>query len=142
MRLRYRTGIATFIQFIVMSLLSIVNGIESVVSTCDGKSGSCLSNAFATTVFFVVISLWFASIWLLGYFAQDQRSRRLAYLLIIVEFGVIMIAGFNFQNHTNAISAATSLIDIALASWVIVLAFKLSRSKGGRIMSRPTRHKN
>lgn len=142
MRLRYRTGIATFIQFIVMSLLSIVNGIESVVTTCGTKSGSCLTNAFATTVFFLVISLWFASIWILGYFAQDQRSQRLAYLLIAVEFAVIMIAGFNIQNHTTTISTATSLIDVGLAIWVIVLAFKLSRAKGGRIMSRSTGRTN
>lgn len=143
MRLRYRTGIATFIQFIVMSLLSFVNGIESVVSTCGGdNSGNCLSNAFATTIFCIIISLWFASIWILGYFAQDQRSQRLAYMLIAVEFGVIAIAGFNFQNHTTTISAGTSLIDIALASWVIILAFKLSRSKGGRITSRSIRHKS
>lgn len=136
MRLRYRTGIATFIQFIVMSLLTIVNGIESVVTTCDLKSGSCLSNALASTVFFVIVSLWFASIWILGYFAQDQRSKRLAYLLIAVELGVIAIAAFNVQNHTTVLSTATSLIDIGLAIWVIILAFKLSRARGGRIMPR------
>lgn len=142
MRLRYRTGIATFIQFIIMSLLTIVNGIESVVTTCDVKSGSCLTNALATTVFFIIVSLWFASIWILGYFAQDQRSQRLAYLLIAVELGVIMVATFNVQNHTTIVSTATSVIDIGLAIWVIILAFKLSRAKGGRIMSRSVNRKN
>ncbi len=135
MRLNYHTGIATLVQFVVMTLLFLISGIESVASGCTRQGGDCIDSVFVSVVFFILAALWFGAIWVLGFAAQDKRSHRLAYILIAVELLVIMVATFNARNHTNTLSLLTSLIDIALAVWVIVLAYKLSRSKGGRIMA-------
>lgn len=135
MRLNYHTGIATLVQFVVMSLLFIINGIQAVTNGCTKQGGNCIDAVFVSVVFFILAALWFGSIWILGFFAQDRRSQKLAYLLIAVELAVIAVASFNARNETDTLRQATSLIDIALASWVILLAYKLSRSKGGRIMA-------
>ena len=134
MRLNYHTGIATLVQLFVMTLLILVNGVESVASSCTSDSGNCTDAIFVSVVFFIVTGLWFGGIWVLGFAAQDRRSRKLAYLLIVTELAVILVASFNARNYPNALSLVTSLVDIALAAWVIILAFKLSRAGGGRIM--------
>lgn len=136
MRLYYRTAIATFIQFVSLSLLGIANGLDSIVTTCSARGSDCVSNVIVSLLFFILTVFWFASIWVLGYSAQERRSRRLAYALIAVEAAVIIVASFNAKHHTNLLSLLTSIVDISLAVWVIVLAFRLSRSRGGRIMAR------
>ena len=83
-----------------------------------------------------MVVLYFGFIWALGYIAQLKRSKRLAQLLIAAEAFIALIALFNVRHHNDFISLMTSLIDIALATWVILLAFRLMRSKGGRVVVR------
>ncbi len=135
MFLHYRTAVATFVQFVSMSLLGIANAADSSISTCASRGSDCVSNLMVSIIFYILTALWFGFIWSLGYAAQDRRSARLAYLLIGIELMVIMVASFNAKHHTNLINLFTSVVDIGLALWVILLAWRLSRAKGGRIVA-------
>ncbi len=135
MLLQYRTAVATLIQFIVVSLFSLINGADSVISTCSARHNHCVSNMLATTLLFLLTTFFFGTIWVLGFAVQDRRSRRLAYLLIMIEAAVFLIAAFNGSNHHNFIGLLASVANALLAIWVAILAFRLSRAKGGRIMA-------
>ncbi len=136
MKLKYHTAIATFIQFITLSLLNIANGLNSIVTTCRTTETDCVSNSLVSVIFFILATGWFAFIWVLGYLAQERRSKRLAQALIAAEGLIALIAYFNARHHTDWLSLATSLIDLLLAIWIIILAFRLMRAGGGRITSR------
>jgi uncharacterized membrane protein len=135
-RLRYETAIATFIQFVTLSLLGIANAVNSTVTTCHADSHDCISNLIVSIIFFILTALWFACVWVLGFAAQERRSKRLAQLLIAVEAFIALIALFNARHHTDFLSLFTSILDLSLAVWIIVLAWRLMRSSGGRIVAR------
>jgi len=136
MKLKYETAVATLIQFILLSFLGIANGLNSVVTTCHKDGGDCISNLIVSTIFFILTAVFFAFIWILGYSAQERRSKRLAQLLICAEALIALIAFFNAKHHTDALSLITSLTDLCLAIWIITLAFRLMRANGGRVVSR------
>lgn len=136
MRFRYETGAITLVQFIVLSLLGIANGLNSIVTTCHADGHDCISNLIVSLIFFIITATWFAFIWILGYTAQERRSKRLAQALIAAEAMIALIAYFNARHHTDWLSLLTSLIDLILAIWVITLAFRLMRAKGGRVVAR------
>lgn len=136
MRLRYQTGIAALIQFIILSLLGIANGLNSIITTCHKDSSDCISNLIVSIIFFILTATWFAALWVLAYAAQERRSRRLSQILICAEGLVALIAFFNARHHTDWLSLLTSLLDLALALWIILLAFRLMRAKGGRVVTR------
>jgi drug/metabolite transporter (DMT)-like permease len=134
-KLTYQTAVATLIQFITLSFLGIANALNSIVTTCRHDGHDCVSNLIVSIIFFILTALWFGAVWILGTLAQERRSKRLALLLIGAEGIIAMIAYFNARHHTDAIGLATSLIDLALALWIIILAFRLVRAKGERITS-------
>jgi hypothetical protein len=136
MRFRYELGIITLIQFILLSLLGIANGLNSIVTTCHNTGRDCISNLIVSLIFFIITVAWFAFIWILGYTVQERRSKRLAQVLIAAEALIALIALFNAKHHTDWLSLITSIIDLTLAVWVIWLAFRLIRSGGGRTVTR------
>jgi hypothetical protein len=143
MRLTYETGPATLIQFILLAFLNIVNAIYSIIATCTNGSNTnanCATNALSSVVFYILVVFWFGIICFIGFAAQNKRSKRMSQILIAAELSVVAVAAFNIKqgisNHTNAISMFTSLIDLILAAWVISLAFRLMRAKGGRVVNR------
>ncbi|HVI60769.1 MAG TPA: hypothetical protein VM535_01290, partial [Candidatus Saccharimonadales bacterium] len=96
----------------------------------------CISNLIVSLIFFILTTAWFGFIWILGYSAQERRSRRLAQVLIAAESLIALIAFFNARHHTDWLSLSTSVIDLVLAVWVIALAFRLMRAGGGRVVAR------
>jgi hypothetical protein len=136
MKLTYQTSIATLIQFITLVVLNIGTGAVSVVTSCSGKGGNCVSNLLVSLLFFLLICVWFGAIWILGYLAQDRRNKRLAQLLIIAEVCIAAVALFNIKHHSNLLSLGTSIIDFGLCVWVITLAYRLMKSGGGRIVTK------
>ena len=138
MRLTYETGVATLIQFIVLSFLNIANTIVSIITTCSHNSGDCVTNMLSSVVFYLLIVAWFGIIAVVGYKAQSNRSKRMAQVLMAAEFMVFVVAAYNIKlgitYHNGALSLFTSLIDTILAVWIITLAFRLMRSKGGRVV--------
>ena len=141
MKFKYETGVITLVQFILLSLLGIANGLNSIVTTCHAAGNDCISNMIVSLIFFILTTAWFAFIWILGYTAQDRRSRRLAQVLIAAEAMIALIALFNARHHTDVLGLATSVIDLVLAVWVITLAFRLMRAGGARVVSHPRRRR-
>jgi len=138
MKLRYQTAIATLIQFITMTLLNVGTATVSVVTTCKPGNNDCISNLIVSMLYFLLLAAWFGAIWVLGIATQQLRSRRLALLLIAGESAILLVAAFNALHHTDILGLLTSLIDIALALWVIFLASRLVFANGGRIVTKHT----
>jgi hypothetical protein len=141
MKLKYQTGIATMIQFITLSFLGIANGANSVVATCRHDSTDCVSNLIVSIIFFILTALWFGGVWILGAMAQESRNKRLALLLIGAEGLIALVATFNAKHHNDLLGLVTSLIDLILAVWIIILAWRLLTSDGKRITSGGRRRK-
>lgn len=135
-KLTYQTAVATMIQFIILSLLSLANSLNSIIGTCVKDSGKCIENMIPSIILFILITIWFGLIWALGYMAQERRSRRLALALIGAELLIAAIAFFSIKHHSDYLSLVTSLIDFVLSIWIITLAFRLMRAGGGRVVTR------
>lgn len=133
MLFKYQVAIITLVQFITISFLGIANGLYSIISTCV-EHDECLSNALVSIIYFILIAVWFGFLWILAYSAQERRSKRLAQLLIAAEGLVALIALFNARHHPDPLGLITSIVDFVLAIWVILLAFRLMRAKGGRVV--------
>jgi hypothetical protein len=139
-KLRYETGTATLVQFLIIMLLGFIGGLAGIISQCRGTDvPSCVQDSVVSLAYILILAGWFGFIAMLGYAAQDQRSHRLAKFLIAAEALVLLISLFNAKHYPNALGLITSLTDAALAVWVIVLAFRLNRAKGGRITATSTR---
>jgi hypothetical protein len=139
-KLRYETGTATLVQFLIIMLLGFIGGIVGVVQQCHGSDiASCVQGSVVTLAYVLILAGWFGFIAMLGYAAQDQRSHRLAKVLMATELLVLLIALFNAKHYPNILGLITSLTDAALAAWVILLAFRLNQAKGGRITATAAR---
>ncbi len=140
MRLRYETGIAAMIQFMVISLLNLVNAIVNSINSCrDADTYSCVSGIGIDMLYVLVVAGWFGFVWVLAYAAQERRDHRLATILIGAEGMILAVALFNAKHFPDILGLIISVVDAALAIWVIWLAVKILRAKGGRITTRTTR---
>lgn len=139
MKLTYQTGIAALIQFIVLSFLTLASQLDSVITTCHKDGGNCISNLITSTILYFLVVIVFGTIWLIGYGAQSRRSRRLAQLLICIEALIALVALFSIKlslhSHKNILGLLASLGIIGLAVWIIVLAYRLMKAGGGRVVA-------
>jgi hypothetical protein len=140
MRITYETGVATLIQFIVLAFSNIANTVVSVIETCHHSQTDCVTNMLSSVVFYLLAVGWFGLIAAIGYNAQIKRSKKLCQILIMAELIVFLVAAYNIKlgltYHNGALSLFTSLIDSILAIWVITLAYRLIRARGGRVVNR------
>lgn len=137
MKLTYQVGIATLIQLGIMSLLNIANGVVSAGQQCVQNSSDCPGDIITSLLYFMVITIWFTFLWILSAAAQERRSRKLAFIVIGGEFLVFAVALFNTHSniHNNILGFITSIIDAALAAWVILLGIRLFIAGGSRVTS-------
>lgn len=136
MRLKYEISLVTLVQFIVMSLLSLANSLNSIIVTCVKESGTCIENMIPSIILFILIAIWFAFIWILGYTVQERRGRKLTAALIGAEGITALVALFSVKHHVDALSLVTSLIDLVLSSWVLLLATRIFIAGESRVVSR------
>lgn len=136
MKIKYETNIATLVQFITLSLLNIATGLNSIITTCIHNSNDCVTNTMLSVIFFIIVAIFFAGVWVLGYTVQDRRSTRLAQLLILVEIAIFLFALLNAKNHTDLLSLFTSITDMLLAIWVIASCLVLIKNGGKRAPAR------
>ncbi len=141
MKLRYETGVAAMTQFLAVIFLNFIGAIVSSIDVCTGATNAydCVSGIGIDLLYVIILAFWFGFLWVLAYAAQDRRDHRLATILMAAEFMVLVVALFNAKHFPNIIGLITSLTNAALAVWVIYLAFRLTRAKGGRITARTTR---
>ena len=133
MKLRYETGTATLIQFAVITILGIVTQLSSTLTSCFKHTGNCVSDSLTALIYIILLAVWLGTVSVIGYGAQEKRSRRLAQLLIAAEGMIAIIALFNARHYPNIMGLIASLIDLGIAAWIIMLAWRLMRAKGGRI---------
>jgi hypothetical protein len=139
MRLRYETGTAAFTQFLVVTSLSFINGVSAIISGCTGHNkDDCVSNGTVSLLFILLTVGWLGFVWAVGFAAQAKRNHHLAVVLIAIEGCMAVVSLFDARHHPNILGLVTSLIDAAVALWVALLAYRLSRSKGGRIPVKTT----
>lgn len=143
MKLTYETGTATLIQFITLGMLNILTGLDSIIQTCRHDGTNCLENVFTSFVFYILIVGWFGIVCVIGYAAEQKRSRRLAQLLILAEIMIAFVAFFNIRlnlkYHNGFLTLITSLADLVLAIWIITLAYRLMKAGSGRVVT--TKHR-
>ena len=136
MRLTYETGIATTIQLIAMTALNFINAVSTSIGQCTTSGSDCAGNIITNLLFFMLVTVWFIFIWVVGFAAQDRRSRRLSQLLMLAEFFTAAVALFDLIHRSSSFwGEISSFIDAALAVWVLYLAYRLMRAKGGRVVS-------
>jgi hypothetical protein len=136
MRVRYETGIATFVQFVIGIGLSFVGSVASIIGGCRGHSGvDCASNTLVSLVLVILTVGAFGALLALGYAAQERRSSRLALILIGAEALAALIYLFDAKHSPGIIDRLTNVAGFAVAAWVIIVAVRLARSKGRRIVS-------
>jgi hypothetical protein len=133
MKLTYQTGIAALIHLAVMTVLNVANGVNSSVMQCTTGSSDCIGNIITSMLYFMVLTIWFALLWILAAATQERRSRWLAVLLIGAEMVVIAFSLFNAKGHNELLGLVTSLVDATLAAWVALLALRLFISGGARV---------
>lgn len=137
MKLTYETGVATLVQFVLISFLNILTAIGSTAHACTKDSNDCVSTLILSLLYYLLLVGWFGAVWLLGVAAQTRRSRRLAQLLIATEALIAFVALFNARHvHDDPLGKFVSIVGLVVALWVIVLAFRLMRAKGGRVVTR------
>jgi len=135
-KLRYETGIAATIQFITITALNFINGTDETVKLCTtpNSSTSCFGNILTNSIFFMLITVMFGVLWLIGFAAQDRRSKRIAKLLIAGELLLCLIGLFDLKHNKGAvIGEIISIVEIISSLWVAWLAFRLMMAKGGRV---------
>jgi hypothetical protein len=136
MKLTYETGVATLAQFVVMGFLNIAVQIDSIITTCTHSGGDCLGNAITSIGFYIAVMIWFGFVMVVGYAAQARRSKRVAQLLIAIEALVALVALYNIKSHSGFFGFVTSLVDVVLAIWIIILAYRLMKSGGRRVVNK------
>jgi len=143
MTLTYQTSVATFIQFVLVSLFTIVTQIISTVGSCTKESTiNCVVDSFTAVIFYSVVAVVFAFIWFIGYRAQHQRSKRMTQLLIAVEGFFALLALFSIKLNTSSrsfIGSIASFVMLLLAVWILNLAFRLLRAGDRRVTRRRRR---
>jgi len=137
MTLRYQTGVATITQLIIMLVLNFITQTQAAVQACVDHTG-CVSGIVINALFVIVLAIWLLFLSALGYMAQDKRSRRFATALIACEGLVVIVTFFNMRHFPNKLGLITSIVDCALAIWVIVLAWRIRQAGGGRIVAKAT----
>lgn len=137
MKLRYNTGQATVLQFIVVMLFGFVTNTISIIQAMGREeSGSFATNLLLTVVILIFQAVWLGFICVVGFAAQDKRNRSLALLLIALEAASFVVALFNLRHPGNAVAFVASLSHMIIAAYVAWLAFEIYRARGKRIVSR------
>jgi len=135
MHLRYETGVATLVQFIITAALTFLTTVISIIGGCtQGTNADCISNALVSLILIILVVFGLGVMMVLGYAAQERRSRRLALFLIGAEAITALVYLFDAKQSPDLIERLTSFVSFLLAIWVVVLAWRLSRAKGGRVV--------
>lgn len=113
--------------------MSFVNQFYSSVSGCV-RGSQCVTNTIGSIIIVLITAVWFGFVAILGYSAQDRRSRKLARILLVAEAAIILVAFYDIKAPPNLLGRITSMIDVVLAIWTVITAIHLLRAKGGRLV--------
>lgn len=135
MNLHYQTGTATFIQLAIVMFLIVMNNIITFIATCTSETSECAITAMFSLIFIIMAGVWFLAVSAVGYAAQDKRSSKLSYALIAAEL-LTLAAAYGFSQYpSNWFGSLSAVVIMLSCAWIILLAWRLSRAKGGRIVT-------
>jgi hypothetical protein len=134
MKLRYETGTATMIQFAVITLVALLTQTRGVIEACLKSGSDCVSDSVISLMYVIILGLWLGFVSVIGYAAEDRRSKRLAQLLLVLQVMILGPIMMNIRGSHNIFDRFGSLIDLAVCVWVMLLAWRLMRANGGRIV--------
>lgn len=136
MKLRYETGTATLIQFAVITLVALLTQIRGVIESCLKNGSECVSDSVISILYVILLAMWLGFVSVIGYAAEDRRSKRLAQLLLVLQIMILGPILMNIRGSHNPFDRLGSLIDLAVCVWVVILAWRLMSSNGGRIVNK------
>ena len=134
MHIRYHTGMATVIQFMIGTLLTFITGANAVASCYALGNTDCVSNTFVSLLLVLLVIGGYGVLAGVGFLAQAQRSRRLALVLIGLEACAGIIFLFDAKQSPDLVDRLANLVAFAVVIWVSYIAFTLFRSGGARIV--------
>src|SRR5579862_1686611 len=144
MTLTHQTSVATFIQFVIVSLFTIVTQLVTTVNGCRKESVSnCLGDLTVAIIFYIFVAVVFGAVWLIGYMAQDKRSKRWTQLLLCVEGFFALLALFSIKLNTSSrsfLGSIASFVMLLLSVWIISLALRLLKAGNQRVTRRRRPH--
>jgi hypothetical protein len=132
-KLRYQTGVVALVQFLAGSTVGFGANLISSISSCTNHGTDCVSNTVTSLILIILTAGWYAFLAVLGYAAQDRRSRRLANVLLLAEGATILVALFDSLHFNNIFGLITSLLDTILAALVIFATLGLRRAAKGHV---------
>jgi hypothetical protein len=134
MTIRYETAITTFAQLAVATLFVMLGGVFDTVKHCT-EASDCVANSFLWLIIVFMVAIWFIMLCSLGYLAQEKRSYKLARLLIAGELFTAFITFMLFSHPSSPISAIGALTVFGLSVWTIILAWRIYKARGSRIVT-------
>lgn len=142
MRLRYETGVATLVQFIIATAFGFLGGGASIITGCFGHGiGECVSNSLVSLILIILSVAWLGFLLTLGYVAQERRSWRFAATLICAEGLTALVYLFDLRHTNSWLARFTNFISFLLAAWVIWLALQLVWYRGSRVVKTTRRRR-
>jgi len=137
MKITHETSTATLIQASVMWILNVITQVQASISSCIHHD-SCVSGIVINLLFVLVLGVWLMFLSALGYMAENRRSRKFATALILGEGLVAIVTFFNIRHFPNILGLVTSIVDCAMAIWIIFIAFRLRQSITTTVATAPT----
>ena len=125
-------------QLIGVVLLVIINNIIILIESCK-SAPECAAAAMFSLFFVVSTAVWFGFLSMIGYKAEEQRSHKAAYALIVGEVATAAAAYGFFSNPGGFFGKLSAFLVLVSCGWVVYLAWRLARARGGRIVAH--RHK-
>lgn len=71
---------------------------------------------------------------MMGFAAQQKRSSLISKILILTELVVLLVGLFDYMHQPlSIINTTINIVEIITSIWIIFLAIRLMRAKGGRV---------
>lgn len=122
---------ATFIQAVVVIVLTAVNGVYSGLTSCLGADkADCTTNSVLAVILVILAIIWFGFLSAMSYAAWVRRTTALIVLFAALEAITGGVSAFDLIHFDNAIGLITSLIDLLLALWVLYMTYHLFQLRG------------
>lgn len=122
---------ATFIQAVVVVIMTAVGGVYSGLASCLGSDkADCTVNSVLAVVLVVLAIIWLGFLSALSYAAWVRRTLTLIVLFIILEIITTGVSAFDLKHFDNVTGLIASLLDLLAGLWVLFMSYFLFRLRG------------
>lgn len=122
---------ATFIQAVILIILTVINGIFSGLDSCFGHDkADCTTNSVLALVLVILAIIWFGFLTAMAYAAWVRRTLAIIVIFVLLEIITTGISAFDLIHGGGALGTITSLIDMLAGLWVLYMSYFLFRLRG------------